>query len=107
MQSFIAGGLVGIITAYSVRSPLEARLWAFIGFWAQQIAAYVLIIGLTLLTWGLIETFMLPSAGRALLTAGSVFLLYVFVREALISGLWRWMLFLSLGAARPRPVELR
>jgi hypothetical protein len=107
VQSFIAGGLVGILAAYAVRSPLEARVWAFIGFWAQQIAAYALAIGLTMLGWGLIERLLAPSAARALLMSASGLLFYIVVREAMLGGLWRWMLQVSLGTTRPRPVELR
>lgn len=107
VQSFIAGGVVGILAAYAVRSPLEARVWAFIGFWAQQIAAYALAVGLTLLAWGFMERALQPSAARALLMSGSGLLFYALVREAMLGGLWRWMLHVSLGSARPRPVELR
>jgi hypothetical protein len=107
VQSFIAGGLVGILAAYSVRSPLEARVWAFIGFWAQQIAAYALAFGLTMLAWSLIEQLLAPSAASAILMSACGLLLYGLVREAMLGGLWRWMLSVSLGAVQARPVELR
>jgi len=106
VQSFIAGGLVGIIAAYAVGTPLEARVWAFVGFWVQQIATYALAFGLTMLLWGGLEQLLTPSAGRALLMSASALLCFAVVREAMLGALWRWMLHVSLGMARPRPVEL-
>jgi hypothetical protein len=106
VHAFIAGGVVGIISAYCISAPLEARVWAFIGFWVQQMIAYALILGLTLLTWAFLEQNMAHSAELALLMAVSSVLFYAIVREALLSGLWRWMLFLSLGLGRTQRVEL-
>ena len=107
VQSFIAGGLVGIIAAYAVRTPLETRVWAFVGFWVQQIATYALAFGLTMLLWGGLEQLLAPSAGRVLLMSAMALLSFAAVREAMLGALWRWMLHLSLGMNRPRPVELR
>lgn len=107
IHSFISGGLVGIITAYAVGSPLEARVWAFFGFWTQQITVYALVFGLTLLTWNFIEQAFEPTAGRALLMSGISLFFYAVVREALLAGLWRWMLSLSFGSTRSRAVTLR
>jgi hypothetical protein len=106
IHSFIAGGLVGIITAYTVHTPLEARVWAFIGFWTQQAAAYALTFGLTLLLWRLMEQLFEPTIGRILLMSASILLSYAVVREGMLTGLWRWMLHLSLGSSRLLPMEL-
>ena len=71
------------------------------------ITAYALAIGFTFLAWRLLEQFLVPSAARALLMSASGLLAYGLVREAMLGGLWRWMLHVSLGTTRPQPVELR
>ncbi len=93
IHSAILSGLIGIIAPLYSDNRTEARLWAGGGFLAIQLIVYA-ATALTVLVIvpRLFESLALRGWLAAVVSPIFVLLVFVTIREGIITGLWRWLL---------------
>lgn len=88
IQSVVCGSIVGMLVPLYIRRPIDARIAA--------VALYVLVqaFGYILAILAAIDGVNIVFAGsdHAVLITAARLLVFVGIREAIIAGLWRWLL---------------
>lgn len=88
IQSIVFGGLLGVLASHYAPNPLDQRLWALAGFFGLQIISYLIQIVVSFLI--LPALFRSISTGYAEVGIALVSVLtFYFVREIMVSQLWR------------------
>lgn len=94
VQSTLMSGLVGMWAGSSAHNVNDARLWAVIGFLAQQMIVYgAALLALLVLLPGY-TAYTEPNSESLTVIIGiplGIVVLFYVVREILIGTLWRWL----------------